>query len=218
MLAAVIAGFTACVNEGVDWNDPTKTSEDVGYLSFDSGGIFVMVDQEAGESEANPQSSIGKRPATRAVSEAELAEYTVQIFDADGVQVGNNFKLGAISTLENYRAAGYTNEDKHDALTTGGLELPVGTYTVRVFSAEAQPVSNKPEYEGTATVRLQKGVATTAEVVCSLSSVKVTVTFDSNMAQVIAPASTSVTARLDEEGVATPSAHTWNGYTNELRL
>ena len=38
------------------------------------------------------------------------------------------------------------------------------------------------------------------------------------MAQVIAPASTSVTARLDEEGVATPSAHTWNGYTNVASL
>ncbi len=218
LLAAVIVGFTACVNEGVDWTNPTQTTDNVGYLSFNNGGIYVIVDQEAGEHDAKPHSSAGKRAVTRAVSEADLARYTVQIFDAQGTQVVNDFQLGAITELENYRDAGYTNDGKHPALSTGGIELPVGTYTVRVFSAEADNVSATPEYEGSTTVTLNKGVATTAEVVCSLSSVKVTVTFDSNMAQVIAPSSTFVRAQLDEENITTPSAHTWGPYQDQNAL
>ncbi len=220
LMAVAMLTLVACVDEGIDWGDPTHSSENVGYLSLGVGGVTVTVEQEEGASDAKPQSQASKQFETRAVSDEQLAEYMVQIFDSNGQPVGSAFKLGDIASLENYREVGYDNGGKHPAIATAGLELPVGTYKVRVYSAETQNVSATPEYEGATTVTLTKGVATSARVECSLSSVKVTVTFDNSMAEVIAPTSTSVVARLDEESIAdeSRSAFTWSGYADKSAL
>lgn len=215
MMAAAMLTLAACVDEGVNWDEPAQSSDNVGYLSLGEGGVTVAVEQEEGASDAKPQSQASKQFETRA---ADLAAYTVQIFKSDGTKAVEDFTLGSISSLENYRDADYTNDGKHPAIGTAGLELPVGTYTVRVFSDVTPNVGTAPQYEGSTTVKLTKGVATTAEVMCTLSSVKVTVTFDSSMAEVIAPASTSIMARLDEEGVTEPSAYTWSGYADKAAL
>ena len=218
MMAAAMLTLAACVNEGVNWDEPAQSSDNVGYLSLGEGGVTVAVEQEEGASDAKPQSQASKQFETRAVTEEQLAQYNVQIFKSDGTKAVEDFTLGSIATLENYRAAGYDGDGKHPAIATAGLELPVGTYTVRVFSAVTPNVGTAPQYEGSTTVTLIKGTATTASVTCKLSSVKVTVTFDSSMAEVIAPASTSIMARLDEEGVTEPSAYTWSGYTSKAAL
>ena len=213
LLATVIAAFTACVSEHNGWGDEdTPGSENVGYLSFGENGIQVFLDHEEGEGDVEPQASTSDAPTTRAISAEALADYNVEIIQ-DGV-VKQSFKYGDWTAVENYKA-NHVIDENH---TVTGLELPVGTYTVRVFSAEAENVSAAPQYEGSQDVTLRKGQMSEANVECSLSSVKVTVTFDPILADVIDATNTSVMARLDEEGVASPSAHTWSGYTDKAAL
>lgn len=212
-MATVIAAFTACVSEHNGWGDEdTPGSENVGYLSFGEDGIQVFLDHEEGEGDVEPQASTSDVPTTRAISADALADYTVQIIQ-DGV-VKQSFKYGAWKAAENYKE-NHVIDANH---TVTGLELPVGNYTVRVFSAEAENVSAAPQYEGSQDVTLRKGQMSEANVECTLSSVKVTVTFDPILADVIDATNTSVMARLDEEGVASPSAHTWSGYTDKAAL
>ena len=212
-MATVIAAFTACVSEHHGWGDEdTPGSENVGYLSFGENGIQVFLDHEEGEGDVEPQASTSAAPTTRAISADALADYTVQIIQ-DGV-VKQSFKYGAWKAAENYKE-NHVIDANH---TVTGLELPVGTYTVRVFSAEAENVSAAPQYEGSQDVTLRKGQMSEANVECTLSSVKVTVTFDPILADVIDATNTSVMARLDEEGVASPSAYTWSGYADKAAL
>lgn len=213
LLATVIAAFTACVSEHHGWGEEdTPESENVGYLSFGEDGIQVFLDHEEGEGDVEPQASTSAAPTTRAISADALADYNVEIIQ-DGV-VKQSFKYGAWKAAENYKA-NHVIDENH---TVTGLELPVGTYTVRVFSAEAENVSAAPQYEGSQDVTLRKGQMSEANVECTLSSVKVTVTFDPILADVIDATNTSVMARLDEEGVASPSAHTWSGYADKAAL
>lgn len=217
LLAVVFVGITSCVSEHNEWGGENLSSENVGYLSFGESGIQVFVEQEEGEGDVEHRASSSHTPVTRAG--VDTSNYTVQILKSDGSQAVREFKLGEFTSLENYRGAGYTNDGRHEGLESGGLELPVGTYTVRVFSAEAENTSDTPEYEGMTSVTLKKGEVTTANVTCSLSSVKVTVTFDSILADVIDPANTRVEASLDEEGVpeSERSTFTWS-YTDKASL
>lgn len=212
-----VVALSACVSEQTDWGgDESLSSENVGYLSFGEDGIQVYADYEEGEGDVEHQASASHAPVTRAG--VDTSNYTVRILKSDGSQAIPDFKLGELTSLENYREAGYTNDGRHPELATAGLELPVGTYTVNVFSAEAANQSNEPEYAGSATATLRKGVATSVTVNCTLSSVKVTVTFDPILADVIDATKTSVMARLDEEGVASPSAYTWGSYADKAAL
>ena len=218
MMAMVVAiGLTACIRkEHVDWGTDTGEDVAVGYLSFGQNGVSVVVDSEESENQPDTQSSTGKPMVTRASS---LNDYTVQIFNSEGDKV-KEFTYGDWTKDEAYKSEGYTNDGKHPALTYGGIELPVGDYAIRVFSAETQNVSDAPQYEGHTTVKLKKGIATVANVTCTLSSVKVTVSFDANMAEVIDPARTFVLARLDEESIEenNRSAYTFNGYASKNDL
>ena len=217
LLAMTVVALPACVSEQTDWGgDESLSSENVGYLSFGEDGIQVYADYEEGAGDVEHQASASHAPVTRAG--VDTSNYTVRILKSDGSQAIPDFKLGELPSLENYREAGYTNNGRHPELATAGLELPVGTYTVYVFSAEAANQSNEPEYVGSATATLRKGVATSVTVNCTLSSVKVTVTFDPILADVLDATKTSVMARLDEEGVASPSAYTWGSYADKAAL
>ena len=217
LLAMTVVALSACVSEQTDWGgDESLSSENVGYLSFGEDGIQVYADYEEGAGDVEHQASASHAPVTRAG--VDTSNYTVRILKSDGSQAIPDFKLGELPSLENYREAGYTNNGRHPELATAGLELPVGTYTVYVFSAEAANQSNEPEYVGSATATLRKGVATSVTVNCTLSSVKVTVTFDPILADVLDATKTSVMARLDEEGVASPSAYTWGSYADKAAL
>ena len=215
LLAAVVIGLSACVSEDTDWGGQTPASENVGYLSFGDDSIQVFVEHEEGESDASHKSSTAFAPTTRAVDQDVLNDYTVQIIQ-DG-EVKQTFEYGDWNNSQvvtNYKE-NHSIDENH---TVTGIELPVGTYTVRVFSAETQNVNDTPEYEGSTEVTLTKGTVSHANVTCHLSSVKVTVTFDSILADVIDPTATSVMARLDEEGVDSRSAYTWSGYVNKEAL
>lgn len=208
-------GVTACVSEDFGSTDPVPSSENVGYLSLGGNGIEVFFDQEVGEGDVSPQTATNQKSGTRAETEEQLANYTVQIIK--GAEVIQSFRYGDWNNSQ--VVTNYKENHQIDAThTVTGIELPVGTYTIRVFSAETPNESDTPQYEGKTEVTLKKGTATQASVVCKLSSVKVTVTFDSILADVIDPAHTSVMARLDEAGAETPSAYTWSGYTDKSSL
>lgn len=211
LVAAAMLSFTACVDESIDWGQGEQTTEQMGYISFGGNAITVAVDSEVGEGEVEPQ---GSRSATRAADTA-IEDYTVQIINAAG-DVVKSFKYGEWTQDDDY-VANHKIDDNH---TVTGIGLPVGTYTVKAFSGETQNVSDTPEYEGYTTVTLAKGTATEAKVECKLSSIKVTVTFDAVLAEVIDAASTSVLVRLDEEGIeeANRSQHTYGGYADKTAL
>ena len=211
LVAAAMLSFTACVDESIDWGQGGQEAEQMGYISFGGNAITVAVDSEVGEGEVEPQ---GARSATRAADTA-IEDYTVQIINAAG-DVVKSFKYGEWTQDDDY-VANHKIDDNH---TVTGIELPVGTYTVKAFSGETQNVSDTPEYEGYTTVTLAKGTATEAKVECKLSSIKVTVTFDAVLAEVIDAASTSVLVRLDEEGIeeANRSQHTYGGYADKTAL
>ena len=212
LLAAAMLSFTACVDESFDWSKKEQPTEQMGYMSFAGDAITVTVDREVGEGETTPQSSV--RSMTRAADTA-IEDYTIQIINSAGTVVAE-FPYGDWTQHEKYVA----NHQIDASHTVTGIELPVGTYTVKAFSGTTQNVSSTPEYEGSTTVTLTKGTQTAVNVECGLSSVMVTVTFDSVLAEVIDAPNTSVLVRLDEESIseANRSQYTYSGYSSKADL
>lgn len=210
LIAAVMFAFSACVNEDTDWNGVQQTgSEEVGYLYFGEGGLQVAVDQEVGDGDVEPRAA-SRSSLTRA-SEAADGSYTIQIFDATGKRV-HEFPYSELQSK-------YTTDDIEGNSVTG-IKLPVGKYTIKAFSAPTPNYSATPQYEATKQITLIKGTQSNVELVCKLSSVKVTVTFDPIMADVIEATRTSVLVRLDEEGIeeSNRSQYTYEGYADKAAL
>lgn len=202
--------FTACINEDTGWGGVQQMgSEEVGYLYFGEGGLQVAVDQEVGAGDVEPGAAA--RPSLTRASEAADGSYTIQIFDAAGTKV-QEFAYGDLQSK-------YTT-DNIEGNSVTGIKLPVGKYTIKAFSAPTPNYSATPQYEAAKQVTIAKGKQSNVELVCKLSSVKVTVTFDPIMADVIEATSTSVLVRLDEEGIeeANRSQYTYTGYADKAAL
>ena len=211
LMAAVMFAFTACVNEDIDFGGvQSMDSENVGYLYFGEGGLKVAVDQEVGTGDVKPSASA--RPSLTRASETADGSYIIQIFDAAGENKLQEFTYGELQSK-------YTTDDIEGTSVTG-IKLPVGKYTIKAFSAPTPNCSDTPQYEAVKQVTLTKARQTNVELVCKLSSVKVTVTFDPIMAEVIEANQTSVLVRLDEDGIeeADRSQYTYTNYADKAAL
>lgn len=81
----------------------------------------------------------------------------------------------------------------------GQMELPVGTYTIKVSSAGFDNNSgfDKPYYAGSKEVTIEKDRESTAEIVCALANVKVSVIFDDTFKNAFTSAVVTVGAKSD---------------------
>lgn len=81
----------------------------------------------------------------------------------------------------------------------GQMELPVGTYTIKVSSAGFDNNSgfDKPYYAGSKEVTIVKDKESTPEIVCTLANVKVSVIFDDTFKSAFASAKVTVGAKSD---------------------
>lgn len=81
----------------------------------------------------------------------------------------------------------------------GQMELPVGTYTIKVSSAGFDNNSgfDKPYYAGSKEVTIVKDKEATPEIVCKLANVKVSVIFDDSFKNAFASAKVTVGAKSD---------------------
>lgn len=74
--------------------------------------------------------------------------------------------------------------DDHRSLEANPLKLRAGHYTVRLYSGEEEFAAfDSPYYEGETECDLVQGIVTKAEIVCSISNVKVSVNADQSIAE-----------------------------------
>lgn len=174
-VAATLA--TGCIKEepnyrqnGTGGTDGTQSA--VGYLSLEGLSMRVIYDAET-ETRPDDTANETQRPSTRAdETQPAVDDFLVEILDAEGKSVLKQ-TYGELKTA----FAGADNR----------LELPVGSYTMRVRSEEetATPAAawEHPVYGTTVEVPIRKNEATSVgEVVCKLQSIKVTVLCSADLA------------------------------------
>lgn len=164
-VAAMLA--TGCIKEepnyrqnGTGGTDGTQSA--VGYLSLEGLSMRVIYDAET---ETRPDDTANE-------TQPAVDDFLVEILDAEGKSVLKQ-TYGELKTA----FAGADNR----------LELPVGSYTMRVRSEEetATPAAawEHPVYGTTVEVPIRKNEATSVgEVVCKLQSIKVTVLCSADLA------------------------------------
>lgn len=110
-----------------------------------------------------------------------LKQWAVQIVNAQGTVVKE------------------TSNMDDDPDFQGQMELPVGTYTIKVSSAGFDNNSgfDKPYYAGNKEVTIEKDRESTAEIVCTLANVKVSVIFDDTFKNAFTSAVVTVGAKSD---------------------
>ena len=170
-LAVISAG---CVREHTGFGEPgdgTVTSGKMGYIDLGSG-LSITVHAEDEEID-NPSDSDNTTRATRAAGDTD--DFTVEIIDTKTSAIAKSFKYGERSDMP--------------------IELPVGNYYINVYSGTMKDVAwegevNQPTY-GAVTDPFDI-LATHDEsnprqidpIVCSLQSVKISVTLEKGMAAV----------------------------------
>lgn len=165
LIVAMAIGMVACHDERIDLTGKGDcgSKETVGYISFAGDGLSVSVDNEATGGDVEPMA------VTRA---SGTDKYTVEIWAEGGDAPKYTFLYKDFTTHENY------TEGK-------GIEVPVGNYVVKAYSAPTPKVSFKPEYAGEDVVQVTKNAVAQADIECKLSSVKVSVRFDPILASLI---------------------------------
>lgn len=176
LIVAMAIGLVACHDEKIDWigNGDGGDKDAVGYIAFAEDGLSVNVDNESAAGEIDPM-------ATRAVTEEQLASYTIEIWNEAGEKV-TSFAYG--DRASNYTTSTYDPSRK-------GVAVPAGRYTVKAYSAEVPEESATPEYAGETTVEVSKETVANASITCKLASVKVSVRFDPILASLITDATES---------------------------
>ena len=167
-VAAMLA--TGCIKEepnyrqnGTGGTDGTQSA--VGYLSLEGLSMRVIYDAET-ETRPDDTATEPQRPSTRAdETQPAVDDFLVEILDAEGKSVLKQ-TYGELKTA----FAGAANR----------LELPVGSYTMRVRSEEetATPAAawEHPVYGTTVEVPIRKNEATSVGAeVCQLLGIEVTV-------------------------------------------
>lgn len=96
-----------------------------------------------------------------------------------------------------------TSNMDEDPNFKGQMELPVGTYTIKVSSAGFDNNSgfDKPYYAGSEEVTIVKDRESTPEIVCTLANVKVSVIFDDTFKNAFASAQVMVGAKSDASSI-----------------
>lgn len=187
-IVALAIGMVACHDEKVNWGSVDGNESAIGYIAFAEEGLIVNADNESAAGDFDPQ-------ATRA--EEAGADYTIEIWNTDGEKV-TSFKYGE-------REDNYTTSSKDS--TRKGIAVPVGTYTVKAYSAETPKESDTPQYAGETVVSVTKEAVSEASITCKLSSVKVSVRFDPILASLIVD-ETKTRVVLGSENT---SEYTFNG-------
>ena len=135
-------------------------NRNVGYLTFEALEMNVVDRTE--DIDHHPESYA----ATRAAGNTDVETYTVEILDANGQPITVTDKNGTTDTHFLY---GNRPEQ---------IELPVGVYTLSVYSAPTPDAGETPTYGATQTVTITKGGTTSLQdMTCRLLSVKVTVAY-----------------------------------------
>lgn len=174
-IAAMLA--TGCVKEEPNYrqngqNGGQGTSEAVGYLSLEGLSMRVIYDADT-EIRPDDTGDETQRPASRADgTQPAVDDFLVEIADASGKPV--------LTQSYGELKASFAGADKR-------LELPVGSYTMKVRSEEetATPAVGweHPVYGTTVDFAIRKNEATSVgEVVCKLQSIKVTVMCSADLA------------------------------------
>lgn len=160
LAALLLAG--SCVTETSRFEGGEEKPDDrnVGYLTFEALEMTVVDRTE--EIDHHPESYA----ATRAAGNTDVESYTVEILDANGRAVEVTDKNGTAGT-----SFLYGNRPEQ-------IELPVGVYTLSVYSAPTPDAGETPTYGAAQTVTITKGGTTSLQdMTCRLLSVKVTVAY-----------------------------------------
>ena len=182
ILAAGALLAAACVDENSRFGGGEEGSDkqNVGYLSFAELNVTVEERME----------DVGNTPEARALTRAgntDLATYAVEILDAAGQAVEVTDKNGTA-----VKSFAYADRPEQ-------IELPVGSYTLRVSSGETKDAAwdgeeGTPTYGAEAKFAITKGnITALTDVTCRLLSVKVTVAYKDTL---IATMSENTTAKL----------------------
>lgn len=172
----------SCVTETARFEENGEKTDDrnIGYLTFEQLEMTVVDRTE----------DIDHRPESYAATRAgntDVESYTVEILDANGRAVEVTDKNGVTGTA-------FTYGDRPDL-----IELPVGAYTLSVYSGPTKEAAwegeeGTPTYGATQNVTITKGNTTALQdMTCRLLSVKVAVAYKDTL---IATMSENTTAEV----------------------
>ena len=215
---AALALVTSCVNEDPAYkkNDPGTTPPDPdarGYLALGEMNMRVVVDTDT-ETQPDDTSDETAKPQTRAEeAQPDVDAYIVEILDASGNPAYETKTYGQLMAV---------------IAETGHLELPVGSYTMKVYSEAPSGIPaaewEHPVYSGSQDFTIEKNKTTSIdEIVCTLSNIKVTLMCSKDLADKLT-ADTKSTVTLGETTMTFIKAETRAAYflpqgeTNTLKL
>ncbi len=210
ILTAAIAAIlfaAGCVNEEPAYKkEPgtTPASDGTGYLSMAGMTMRVICDDRT---DTQPDDTSGEtvKPQTRAgEAQPDVDTFIVEIFDAKGASV--------------YKDT-YANLQAETAANDGRMELPAGSYKLKVRSEE--PGSkladwDHPVYFATREFAIEKSKDTLLEeIVCTLNNIKVTVACSKDLADRLTEATIS-TVSLGETSMVFAKDETRAAYFTSL--
>ena len=179
-LACSLLLAASCVEETSRFEGGDREDADTGYLTFDR--LEMTVEERAEHVDNRPESYARTRAAN-----VDVESYTVKILDASGQPVEVTDATGATGTSFAYG-------DRPEQ-----IELPVGSYTLSVYSGETPDVAwegmeGTPTYGTTQNFTIAKGMTTALQdMTCRLLTVMVTVQYKDTL---IATMSKNTTAEL----------------------
>ena len=160
-MTLICASFlaTACADDDIRYGSDTEEKiENVGYLSLSGLNVSVLSDTEiiAGLKSAN---------ATRA--DINVGDFNVEIINSAGEKL-HSFKYAECPTEP--------------------ISLDVGNYTLNVYSGEVPAMAwESPTYGATKEFQIKRLQETAiGKVVCKLASIKVSVEFSDDVAEILA--------------------------------
>ena len=157
LLAAAVA--TGCENEDIKHgSEDNPVTENVGYLSLSGLNVSLLSDTEI-------ITGPSKAAATR--TDINIGDFTVEIINNAG------------ETLHSF---------KYSECPADPIALDVGSYTLNVFSGVTPAMAwETPTYAATKEFQIKRLQETAiGKVICKLASIKVSVEFSSDIAEVLA--------------------------------
>lgn len=168
--AVALTGLVACVSEDPKIDPvPPVPEEGTGYLSL--GGSFVLTVESRNEEIDSTPGAQSRIPTRADNGNIDVDSYTVEILDAAGAAAVEPFRYGD--------------------MPADPIELPVGAYTLVVYSAETPDTAwegeaDTPTYGAEQVFSITKGATTDlGTVTCHPLSVKVTVAYRQSLYELL---------------------------------
>lgn len=190
---ALLMAATGCVNEEPAYVEPVEPeTAEMGYLSLSEVGLLVVSDSETDQSTEEPSIAMLSR-ADDLTFDSEIGAYKGnEASDKEDYRVTIRSEKGDVvfhNTLAELKKQ--VNSDK------GGLEVPVGRYTISATSnpsATGVPavVQDSPSYAGKVDgINVVKDeTAQAGTIVCKLQNIKITVGVAADLYSQLVPLST----------------------------